>query len=233
MLNKATRKVFKDLNTIGNSAIIRYPYTSIIQLDRALISFVNLEELGEEPFEDFGIYFLSEFLSLIDLYEDGEINRVDNIIELANADSRQSYETSDLDIMKIFDMPSAVLEKLKASDAEVNFEMSADQLDRIKKVASLLKLKTFIVDAKGDNLDVVVCNLSENNAHMNESVNHIPVSTITNDTKVVYDIQNILKIPSVDFNIKIIKNQETGNYISLWEAVNEPVTIVVSIQKSI
>ncbi|MCK5536171.1 MAG: hypothetical protein KAI79_05045 [Bacteroidales bacterium] len=235
MLNKNTQKAFKDLNTIGNSAIIRYPLTSVIQLDRALISFIDLEALGEEPFEEFGIYFLSEFLSLIDLYDGGEIERKDNIVEFKNASSTQKYETSDLEIMKIFDMPGTVLEKLLDSPTEATFTVSSDMVDRIKKVSSLLKLKSLIVDANAETkeLSLIACNLSENNAYMNESNNSIPDCDITTTTKIVYDIQNILKIPSVDFNIRIIKNPTSGNHISVWEAIDEPVTIVVAVQKSL
>ena len=232
MLGKKTRQAFKDLNTIGNSAIIRYPLTSIIQLDRTLISFIDLEALGEESFEEFGIYFLSEFLALIDLYEDGDIERNGNIIELKNANSTQKYETSDLDIMEIFDMPSTVLEKLLSADTELTFTLNSVELDRIKKVASLLKLKSLVIDADTE-LDLVACNLSENNTYMNESINRINDVDITTPTKVVFDIQNILKIPSIDFNVRIIKNVSTGNYISVWEANEEPVTIVASIQKSL
>ncbi len=233
MLNKNTRKVLKELNTIGDSAIIRYPYTSIIQLDRALISFIDLEALGEDEFDEFGIYFLSEFLSLIDLYEDGDIKRTDNVIELSNSTSTQKYHTTDLEIMKMFDMPSEVLGKLIASEVELNFELKAEQLDRIKKVASLLKLKTFIIDAQNDKINIVACNLSENDTYMQESVNEIPGGNINVDTKVVFDIQNILKIPSTDFNIRIIKNEKTGNYISVWESEQDPVTIIVAIKKAL
>ncbi len=233
MLNKETRKALKDLSTIGDSAIIRWPFTSIIQLDRALISFIDLEKLGEKEFDEFGIYFLSEFLSLIDLYEDGEIKRTGNIVELSNNNSTQKYQTTDLDIMNIFDMPSAVLGKLLASDIEVSFDLSSEQLDRIKKVASLLKLKTFIIDAKADNVNLVACNLSENDAYMQESISEVPGGTINVDTKVVFDIQNILKIPSANFKIRVIKNEKTGNYISLWESEDAPVTIIVAIKKAL
>ena len=235
MLNKNTRTVLKNLNTIGNSAIIRYPYTSIIQPDKTLISFIDMEALGEEEFDEFGIYFLSEFLSLVDLYDDGEVRREGNIIELENSYSTQKYETPDLEIMKIFDVPSAVLGKLLSSEIEVSFDLGTEQLSRIKKVASLLKLKSMIVDAKTENeeMKLVACNLSENDSYMQESVNDVPIGIVNVDTKVVFDIQNILKIPDADYKVRIIKNQDTGNYISLWEAENEPFSIIVTLQKSL
>ena len=89
-------------------------------------------------------------------------------------------------------MPSEVLGKLIASEVELNFELKAEQLDRIKKVASLLKLKTFIIDAQNDKINIIACNLSENDTYMQESMNEIPGGNINVDTKVVFDIQNIL-----------------------------------------
>ena len=233
MLNSKTRKIFKDLGSIGNSAIIRYPLTPIIQLDRALISFIDLEALGEEQFEEFGIYHLSEFLSLVDLYEGGEIKRNGNVIELKNESSSQKYKTSDLDVLEIFDMPSAVLEKIQETTPEVTFTLTSDRLDKVKKVSSLLSLKSFIIEAQGDELNLVACELSENGAYMNEAVHNISGAEVTNDTKVVFDMANILKIPSIDFEVSIIKNQKTGNYISLWKAIDEPISIIATVQRSL
>lgn len=233
MLNKETRKAIKSLLTIGDSAIIRYPYTSVMQLDKTLISFIDLEALGETEFEEFGVYFLSEFLSLVDLYEDGEITRDGRVIELKNSTSTQNYQTTELDVMKIFDMPSAILDKMLKSDVEVSFDLGSEQLDRIKKVASLLKLKSLIVDTHDDELNLVACNLSENNAYMQASTNVVPISEINSKVKIAYDLQNILKIPSIDFKVRIIQNKETKNYISIWEAVNDPIKIIVAVQKAI
>ena len=232
MLGKKTRKAFKDLNAVGNSAIVRYPLTSIIQLDRALISFINLEELGEEPFDEFGIYYLSEFLSLIDLFEDGVITKEDNIIKLKNDNSSQKYKTSDLDTMEIFDMPAVVLEKISASPSLVTFDIKSEEIERIKKVVALLKLKSFIVDAS-DKLNIVACNLSENGVYMNESINTIEGAVISEPTRVVFDTLNISKLPSVDFKVSVTRNENTGNYISLWKATDEPISIIVAVQKTL
>ena len=233
MLNKETRKAIKSLLTIGDSAIIRYPYTSVMQLDKTLISFIDLEALGETEFEEFGVYFLSEFLSLVDLYEDGEITREGRLIELKNSTSTQKYQTTELDVMKIFDMPSVILDKMLQSDVEVSFNLGSEQLDRIKKVASLLKLKSLIIDSHDEDLKLIACNLSENNTYMQESTNIVPATEVNSKVKIVYDLQNILKLPSIDFKVRIIQNKETGNYISIWEADEQPIKIIVAVQKAI
>ena len=68
---------------------------------------------------------------------------------------------------------------------------------------------------------------------MQESTNIVPASEVNSKVKIVYDLQNILKLPSIDFKVRIIQNKETGNYISIWEADEQPIKIIVAVQKAI
>lgn len=233
MLNESTRQVLKSLGGIGNSAIIRYPLTSVLQLDKSLVAFVDLEALGETQFEDFGLYYMSEFLGLLDFYSNADIQIDNGIVDITAAGSKQSYQTTDLDTMGIFDIPSEVVGQIDGQAPVAEFSLDKDTIDRFKKISTLAKTGSIVFESDDNGLDAIVCNVDANNNFANASVNGLADATINEKISVVLDMVNISKLPSYNFTVKIIKKAETGNYISLWTAEEQPVKIVVAVTKSL
>ena len=230
MLNEQTRKGLKSLTTVGNAAIVRFPWTSILQKNKSIIAFINLEEYGEEPFEEFGFEeTLSEFLTLVDFYQDPEITSEGNIITIESGNNTQRYETSDLDSMKSFDIPVTTLEKVNSTPEIINFEITSAELIRLKKVSALTKSTSLLVQASVDgDCSLVTCKLDRNNNSSNESVTAFPMSA-QEDINVKFDIANISKLPDRDYQVSIKKSATSGNGVSVWTVTDEPIQIVVSV----
>ena len=44
---------------------------------------------------------------------------------------------------------------------------------------------------------------------------------------------NISKLPLLDYQVSVYKKPETGNYVSLWVADDQPIKIVVAVTNSL
>jgi hypothetical protein len=227
LLNEETRQGLKSLTTVGNAAIVRYPWTSVLHKNKSLIAFINMEEYGEEPFEEFGLESMSEFLSLVDFYKDPEIEIENGVISIESGKFHQKYGTSDLDTMKSYDVKVTTLEKVSATPEVIAFEITADELQRFKKIASLTKATSMLVSGSEDST-ITICKLDRNNNMSDESITEYPMS-VSKDINVVFDIQNIAKLPDKNYSVSIKQSETSGNGISVWEVSDEPIKIVMSV----
>ena len=229
MLNTQTRKGLKTLTTVGNTAIVRYPWTSVLQKNKSLIAFINMEEYGEEPFEEFGLESMSEFLSLVDFYNDPEISEEDGIISIESGKYHQKYGTSDLDTMKSFDVKITTLEKMSAAPEVIAFDISQDELVRFKKIASLTKATNLVVSGNTEGESTLtICKLDRSKNMSDESTSEFPMS-VSKNINISFDVQNFMKLPDKTYSVSIKQSETTGNCISIWEVDDEPISIVVSV----
>jgi hypothetical protein len=226
LLNEQTRKGLKSLTSVGNAAIVRYPWTSVLQKDKTLIAFINLEEYGEEPFEDFGLENMSEFLSLIDFFKDPEIDiNSDGVISIETEKWHQKYATSDLDTMKSFDVKVTTLENISKAPEALSFEISKEEFVKMKKIASLTKATSLIVSP---NEKLILGKLDRNNNISGETEIDYPIS-VQQEVSIVYGMSHIAKLPDRDYTVSIRVSETTGNGISVWEVSDEPIKIVVGV----
>lgn len=229
MLNAETRQGLKSLTTVGNAAIVRYPWTSVLQKNKSLIAFINMEEYGESEFEEFGLESMSEFLSLVDFYKDPEIEINSGIISVESGKFHQKYSTSDLDTMKSYNVPFEALGKVEATPEVITFEITEDELTRFKKIASLTKATSLLVSGSTEGeSSITVCKLDRQNNMSDESITEYPMS-VTEDINVEFDIQNIAKLPDKNYTVSIKKSASSGNGISVWEVSDAPIKIIVSV----
>jgi hypothetical protein len=186
-----------------------------------------MEEYGEEPFEEFGLESMSEFLSLVDFYKDPEIEIENGVISIESGKFYQKYSTSDLDTMKSYDVKVTTLEKVGATPEVIEFEITSDEIQRFKKIASLTKATSMLVSGS-ENSTITICKLDRNNNMSDESITEYPMS-VSKDINVVFDIQNIAKLPDKNYSVSIKQSETSGNGISVWEVSDEPIKIVMSV----
>jgi len=230
LLNENTRQGLKSLITVGNAAIVRYPWTSVLQKNKSIIAFINMEEYGENEFEEFGLESMSEFLSLVDFYKNPEIEIENGIISIESGKFHQKYSTSDLDTMKSYTVDISALGRVEATPEVINFEITSEDLIRFKKIASLTKATSFIISGNIDGTNTItVCKLDRNNNMSDESVTEFPMSVKKGGINIEFEMQNISKLPDKNYSVSIKKSETSGNGISVWEANTEPIKIIVSV----
>lgn len=229
MLSEETRKALKSLTTVGNAAIVRYPWTSVLQKNKSVIAFMNLEDYGESEFEEFGLETMSEFLSLVDFYQDPNIEIEDGIISIESGKFHQKYATSDLDTMKSYDIKVTTLKKVRATPEIIHFRINKEEIQRFKKIASLTKANSLIIRSNPSGNEIVVCKLDRNNNLSDESVTEFPMTVSKDDVNIVVGIQNILKIPDKNYTVSVKQSEASGKCISEWDIEDEPISIIISI----
>lgn len=228
MLKQDTKELLKALAPISDSMILKYPITGINQVDKSIIAFLDLEKLEEEEFETFGIYKMGEFLSLLDIYSDAEISLSDDVVTIQNTSTTQRYVTTHLGNLEAFDIPSTILDNIGKAPKVAEITLLKHELENIKKISNLLKLSDLTIETEEDELYTIVNDASQ--PGMNDNKTKVGAASINEDFKLVIDINQIQKLPSIDYDIEIAKNPTTGSYITLFKAKTIPLKIVVSVK---
>lgn len=230
MLNKQTQKILRDLTTISTTAIVTHPITGIQDIDRSIVAFINVEDLGEEVFEDFGLMNITEFLNIIDLVEDGDITMEDKIATIKNDNSTTKYYTTDISIIEeSYGTKTAILDNIDKAVEAATFDISAEQLSKLSKVSNAFKANDLVItpDGKGSLiLDVTDSTKSDSN-----SMKTVIDGNCSDDAmEIVIEMSNIKKIPGGSYSVRVAKNPKSGSYITKWTSLDLPsLQIVVSL----
>ena len=230
MLINETQKILRDLSTISTTAIVSYPITGIQDIDRSIVAFINLEELGEQEFEDFGLMSIPEFLNTIDLVDDADIDIENRIATIKNTNMSCKYYTTDISIIEeAYGTKPAILENIDKAFEAATFELEASQLDKLKKTSNTLKVNHLVIAPSKDGglvLDVTDSQKSDSNSLKTTIMGDCQDA----DMEIVIDMNNIKKIPAGSYSVRVAKNPKSGSYITKWTSLDLPsLQIVVSL----
>lgn len=208
MLNKNTQAVVSQLRDISPSVIFSYPITGIRDASKTIIAFIELDKLGENEFEEFGVIKCKEFMDLLSIAGEAESSIENGIITIKSKDLKCKYITTDLDVLeRDFRAKETMLAKVEEAPSASTFKITSQELDKIKKVSSLLGLENFVVSSKSDKVVVTVGNTSINaKSESNEFSMVLSESDVSEDCDVLLSISNVKKLPSGDYDVKIAKS---------------------------
>lgn len=229
MLNKQTQKILSDLSTISTTAIISHPITGIQDIDRSIVAFINLEELGEEKFEQFGLMNISEFLNVISLVDNADITMDNKIATIKNNATTTKYYTTDISIIEdAYGTIVAILDNINNAFEAASFDISSEMLDKLKKTTNILKLSDLVIKPENGGLELTLTDSLTSDSNSSKS---IVMGECNDETmSIVIDMNNIKKIPSGSYNVKVAKNPKSGSYITKWTSLDLPsLQIVVSL----
>jgi hypothetical protein len=221
MLNKNTQTVVNQLKDISPSVIFTYPITGIRDASKTIIAFVELDKLGEEEFEEFGVIKVREFMDLLNIAGDADITNDDGVLTIKSKDIKCRYVTTDLDVLEdSFRARPTMLAKVEETPSASTFTITANELDKIKRVSALLSLENFTVISKNDEVLVTVANSSINNkSESNDFQLTFSDSTVVDECSVLLSVANIRKLPSGNYDVKIAKSPN-GNVIIRFVSQN-------------
>ena len=83
ILNNKTLKVLQSLSLVNNSVIMSYPIVCVKD-GKSVQAFFDVSKLGEEEFQEFGIYGISDFLSAVSLVTDPSIQLDGTVLRISN-----------------------------------------------------------------------------------------------------------------------------------------------------
>jgi len=223
MLELNTRKVLQSLTKINEKMIFTYP-RMCVKMGLSVQAFLDLDKLGEEQFNEFGIFDFNGFASSVNIDKDPEISLVDignrtqalHIIDKTTNGKTKHITTQietleDMGCRGDLELPDKMLNPDRNTKI-VEFEISRDQFDILRKKAKQYHMTEVTINA----------NI---NGDIKLGVNGVEESTndysLTFDGEVIEDINMVLDIKLVDllpigaYKIAIIKSKK-GNSIPVF-----------------
>lgn len=145
-----------------------------------------------ETFPDFGIYDLNEFLGAMSLFEDPELEFGDKFVTIKQGKSTIKYFAASPEVL------TAPQKSITFPEAEINFKLTATQLDMIRKTAGVLRSEDLTIVGDGSTITAVVGDKKNATANcFNESV-----GTTNKTFKANLKVENLKMLPG-DYDVSI------------------------------
>lgn len=141
---------------------------------------------------DFGIYDLNEFLGAMSLFEDPELEFSEKFVTIKQGGMSIKYYAAAADVLV------APTKSITFPDAEINFNITASQLDMIRKTAGVLRSEDVSIVGDGSKIAAVVGDKKNSTSN---SFNQA-VGTTDKRFKVNLKVENLKMIPG-DYAVSI------------------------------
>ena len=165
---------------------------------------------------EFGVYDLSEFLSVMSLVDSPTLMFEDKSVFIHGPGGQKvRYYYSELEIL------TQPTKDITMPECEVNFNLSADNLDKIKKAAAVLGHAELMFSCEGGNITAKVFDEKDSTANTFDIDLDI---TSTEVFKYVFSISN-LKMLHGDYNVSI-----SSKLISNWKNTDIPVEYFIALE---
>lgn len=147
-LSKETMQLLKNFSTINsNLLLVKGSKLSTISTHRTVIGEATV---AENFTHDFGIYDLNEFLGTLSLFDDPELEFTDTHVVVSQNNMSVKYVSADPSVLTV---PKS---KFTFPAADVEFTLSANDLNMINKTSSVLGAGDVCFVGNGKNLMLVV-----------------------------------------------------------------------------
>lgn len=232
VLNENTRNVLSQLTEINKICVIDYPITSFKSESGTVYAFFSTKDMGEDEFDTFGIFNVQELLQVINLDEDTSTTLDNNIINITGKNSSIKYTTTDLGILGDYTkIKPTVLQKTKAVDTVLEFELSSENFTQIKKASDVFKnLEDLIISNTGESITVEV---GESNKKIKNSNSYkLKLNgTSTKDNEVSINVKNLKMIPNGNYVVQVKYNKDKDAYRILMTSKDiDSLEFIIAIQ---
>jgi len=212
-----TTEVFKNFANINPNIVIKpgQPVKTISPAKSVLAEFTPEETFPQE----FGIYDLNEFLASVNLVESADLEFEDKFVTVSNSKQKLKY---------FFSEPSILTSPAKSPampDTDLSITITEDQLNQIRKVASVLGHTEVAISGTKDSVSLKVLDTNDNTANTYE-IDGSTVETELNEINFVFLIANLKVIPG-DYKVNI-----SSKLISSWEHASYPVKYYIALERN-
>jgi len=147
-LSKETQAIFKNFASINANLLLREGnQLSTMSENKTIISEVTVTE--QFP-QNFGIYDVNEFLGVLSLFNDPELSFDNDVVIIKEGKNQIRYKAAEEGTLKT---PSKTIH---FPEAEINFPLSAGDLEHIIKSAGVLKVSDVSFVGKDGKLTALV-----------------------------------------------------------------------------
>jgi len=217
MLNKTTMEVLNQLGQINQSQIITYPITTII-LGKAIQAFFDLSKVGEEEFDEIGVFDINQLSSVLAVIDDATITNNNGTLTIKNDDQSIKYGTTDINIIEseCRGKPDLLKRIVEDNEKVMSFTLNAKELDKIKKMSGLLKeLSNLVISSVDGQTSLVVKSKekSSNNYTMQTE------GTAKEDISMILVMDVVKKLPNSSYEVSIHKSKK-GSLVAVFKSTN-------------
>jgi len=189
-LSKETLSLIKNYASINNNLLFKPGNTlSTIAVSNTIMSSCTVAETFPN---EFGIYDVNEFLAVLSLFEDPDLEFSEKTVAIKQGNSSIKYFAA---------APNSIVVPKKEiifPEAEINFKLEANVLAMILKTAPILKSTDVALLGDGSTINVVVGD--KKNATSNAYT--YTLGTTTSVFKVNLKIENLKMVPG-DYDVSI------------------------------
>lgn len=211
-LSKDTLAIFKNFAAVNSNLTLKAGNKlTTMSTGKNIIA----ETVVSETFpSDFGIYDLNEFLGAMSLFTDPELDFKEKYVTIKEGKNGVKYFAANASVLTtvptIKDFPTP----------DIEFDLSAQMLNQIQRVASILKVADFSLVGDGSEIKIAVGDKSNPTGNSFESEIGVTDKTF----KVNFKVEN-LKMMGGDYKVSI-----GGKKISRFKAANQQLTYYVAIE---
>lgn len=181
--SKETISLLKNFAQINGNLLIN-PGNVLHTISVAKSVYAQVEVKESFP-QKFGIYDLNEFLGVIALFEDPEVEFSEKYATIKQGRSSVRYYGADESVL------TAPSKAIKVPPADIEFELSADQVNMLLKTAGVLRAADILIEGDGNELKIVVGDKKNSSSNNYEVV----VGSTSDTFKAYIRVDNMKMIP--------------------------------------
>ena len=204
-LSKETLGLIKNYASINNNLLFKPGnILSTIAVSNTIMSSCTVAETFPS---EFGIYDVNEFLAVLSLFEDPDLEFSEKTVAVKQGNSSIKYFAA---------APNSIVvpkKEIVFPEAEINFKMTAGQLDLIRKTSGVLSAPDLAITGDGSKI------IAQVGQKKNATANSYDVDLGTTDKKfkVNLKVENLKMLPG-EYNVsisskRISRFQGTGDLV--------------------
>lgn len=213
-ITKETIAIIKNFASINSNLMIKAG-SNLSTINAAKNVMANAVVTEEFPI-DFGIYDANEFLGVLSLFNEPEVEFKEKFARIGDGASSVKFYAADSSVLTVPTKP------IKFPDAEINFELSSTQLAAIMKTSSVLRAPDISVVGDGSKIAISVSDLKNATANSYEIVIGDTDKTFTAN----FRVEN-LRLMSLDYDVSI-----SSKRISRFTSKDSSVTVFVALEST-
>ena len=211
-LSVKTIDVLKNFSTINQSLI--FPQGSTIKTLSPKRNILAIANIDEKIPERFAIYELNQFLGVLSLFTEPDLDIKHQHVQISNG----SGHVSDYYFAEEAMIEAPPEKSLQIDDAAVTFELKESQLKACMQAARVMQLTTVVVESDGT--DVVLKAVNTDNAASNTY--RVKVAKSNEKFRFIFSVDNLRLLPFT-YNVTIAKTgisnfKSTDGMVEYWIA---------------
>ena len=225
MFSKDFLNTLSKINNYSDKAVLKYPTTTLASPSLDVIINIDAKALGCEEFEVTGVYELSKLINMLSLFENPQIIRNSNTLEVQTTTESAVFTLCELELLKNYDQSPEIINSLERFEVVSDFDLTKDVLSNFKKASSILsELNALIVRGKNSNTTLNIGFHNRFNSSSNTYKKEF-LGTSTKDFDLKLGIENIQKLPQEDYKVKVYYNEEKNAHRIVFIANNFKILI--------